>query len=130
MERIAALSFLVGRTTFHSPLREWGHALRASCIAAYKTPFPLAVSITPQSAMSLRRSLASNTPAMASTLKAPKFYTSTFAVNHTGFHLFLLRCSPKPLAVMLAPITWCSNRHPSLTFIAMMQECALAQVPQ
>ena len=35
--------------------------------------------------MSLQRSLASNTPAMTSTFKAPKFYTRTFAVNHTGF---------------------------------------------
>ncbi|KAM3254921.1 hypothetical protein ACQJBY_048388 [Aegilops geniculata] len=56
-----------------------------SLIAAYKSPYLLAVSLTPQSAMSLQRSLASNAPAMTNTFKAPKFYTRTCAVNHTGF---------------------------------------------
>ena len=35
--------------------------------------------------MSLQRSLASNTPVMASTLKTTKFHSRTSAVNHVGF---------------------------------------------
>ena len=35
--------------------------------------------------MSLQRSLASNTPVMASTLKTTKFHSRTSAVNHAGF---------------------------------------------
>ena len=74
-----------------------------SHIAAYKTPFPLAVSLTPHSAMSLQRSLASNTPAMASTFKAPKFYTHTCAVNHTGFPPLLTEMLTKAFGCKASP---------------------------
>ena len=45
--------------------------------------------------MSLQRSLASNTPAMASTFKAPKFHSRTFAVNHPGFPPLLIEMLTK-----------------------------------
>ena len=76
--------------------------------------------------MSLQRSLASSTPAMTGTFKAPKFHSRTGAVNHTGFPPLLTEMLTKAFGYKASPITWCSNHHPSLTFIALMQECTLA----
>src|SRR4051812_20392036 len=53
--------------------------------------------------MSLQRSLASNTPAMASALKAPKFYTHTFVVNHTGFPSLLTEILTKAFGCNASP---------------------------
>ena len=79
-----------------------------SRIVPIKAPFPLAVSLTPQSAMSLQRSLASSTPAMTGTFKAPKFHSRTGAVNHPGF--------PPLLAEMLTKAFGCKASPDYLVF--------------
>ena len=53
--------------------------------------------------MSLQRSLASNTPAMTGTFKAPKFYTRTGAVNHTGFPPLLTEMLTKAFGCNASP---------------------------
>ena len=53
--------------------------------------------------MSLQRSLASNTPAMTRALKASKFYTRTFVVNHPGFPPLLIEMLNKALGYNASP---------------------------
>ena len=58
--------------------------------------------------MSLQRSLASSTPAMTGTFKAPKFHSRTGAVNHPGF--------PPLLAEMLTKAFGCKASPDYLVF--------------
>ena len=58
--------------------------------------------------MSLQKSLASSSPAMARTFRDPRFYTRTCAVNHTGF--------PTLLAEMLTKAFGCKARPDYLVF--------------
>ena len=53
--------------------------------------------------MSLQKSLASSSPAMASTFRAPKFYTCTCAVNHTGFPPLLAEMLTKAFGYNASP---------------------------
>ena len=53
--------------------------------------------------MSLQRSLASSTPAMTGTFKAPKFHSRIGAVNHTGFPPLLTEMLTKAFGCKASP---------------------------
>ena len=97
--------------------------------ASYKSPFPLAVSLTPQSAMSMHRSLACSSRSRATSgfLREPIFYSRTFAVGHIGFLPLLtdvvtqaLGCSSSPEYLVFQAIP----APPLCQFQTKVQICA------
>ena len=80
--------------------------------------------------MSLQRSLASNIPAMTSTLKAPKFYPRTFVVNHTGFPPLLTEMLTKAFGCNASPDYLVFQSTPVPHLHRYDARVHMAQVPQ